>query len=168
MTTIKNEATKYLDDVATDKTRAAIEHRATWFYLLLDEARKRGLEWDDFARAAIGRCGHFHGQKKIKENCPDYEDMTKFLEVFIGEEQAKVLELEMLDESKDHLLMDFHYCPLVTAWQKLGCSQEDIEKLCDIAMDGDRGIAEEMGFDFKIISKIAEGADTCRIEFSKK
>ena len=64
--------------------------------------------------------------------------------------------------------VSYTHLPLVTAWQKLGCSQEDIEKLCDIAMDGDRGIAEEMGFDFKIISKIAEGADTCRIEFSKK
>ena len=52
--------------------------------------------------------------------------MTKFLEVFIGEEQAKVLELEILDKAEDHLLMDFHYCPLVTAWEKLGCSQEDI------------------------------------------
>lgn len=168
MAEIKNKATKYLDDVTTGMARGAIEHRATWFYLLLDEARKRGLEWDDFARAAIGSCGHFHGQKKIKDNCPDYEDMTKFLEVFIGEEQAKVLELEILDKSEDHLLLDFHYCPLVTAWEKLGCSQEDISHLCDIAMDGDRGIADELGFDFKILRKIADGDDTCRIEFNRK
>ena len=168
MAEIKNNATKYMDDVTTGMVRGAIEPRATWFYLLLDEARKRGLEWDDFARAAIGSCGHFHGQKKIKDNCPDYEDMTKFLEVFIGEEQAKVLELEILDKAEDHLLMDFHYCPLVTAWEKLGCSQEDISHLCDIAMDGDRGIADELGFDFKILRKIADGDDTCRIEFNRK
>lgn len=168
MTVIKNQPSKYLDDVTTTAVRGAIEHRATWFYLLLDEARKRGLQWDTFARDAVSRCGHFHGQKKIKENCADYEDMTKFLEVFIGQEQAKVLELEILDKSQDHLLLDFHYCPLVAAWEKLGCSQEDMEMLCDIAMDGDRGIANEVGFDFKILKKIAEGHDTCRIEFSKK
>ena len=43
MAEIKNKATKYLDDVTTGMVRGAIEHRAIWFYLLLDEARKRGL-----------------------------------------------------------------------------------------------------------------------------
>lgn len=168
MTVIKNEAKKYLDDDTTVSVRGAIEHRAAWFYLLLDEGRKRGLEWDDFARTAINRCGHFHGEKKIKDNCPEYENMTEFLKVFIGEEQAKVLELEIADAAEDHLCLDFHYCPLVTAWQKLGCSDEDIAHMCDIAIDGDRGIAEEVGFDLKISKKIAEGDNICRLEFSRK
>ena len=34
----------------TTEVRKAIEHRATWMYLLLKEARDRGLEWDDFGR----------------------------------------------------------------------------------------------------------------------
>ena len=88
--------------------------------------------------------------------------------LFSPEETQKVLEAEVLKMEKDEISMDFHYCPLVAAWQKLGCSQEDIEHLCDIAMDGDRGIAEECGFDFTIHSKIAEGADTCRITFRAK
>ena len=94
--------------------------------------------------------------------------MTKFLEVFIGEEQAKVLELEILDKAEDHLLMDFHYCPLVTAWEKLGCSQEDIAHLCDIAMDGDRGICEKMNFDFYLGKTIAKGDDICEVRITKK
>ena len=44
--------------------RKAIEHRATWMYLLLQEARKRGLEWDDFARPAIRETGCLGGQKR--------------------------------------------------------------------------------------------------------
>lgn len=168
MTVIKNEAEKYLDDVAIVSIREAIEHRATWFYLLLEEARKRGLDWDDFARAAVTRCGYFHGEKKIKDNCPGYENMTEFLKVFIGEEQAKVLELEVKKRSEDYLCLDFHYCPLVTAWQKMGCSDEEIAHMCDIAMDGDRGIAEKVGFDLKISKKIAEGDEICRLEFRRK
>lgn len=168
MATIKNEATKYLDDVTATSMRGAIEHRATWFYLLLNEARKRGLDWDDFAREAIKCCGHFHGQKKIIEPCPEFEDMRKFYDAFIGPQMEKVLEVEIIEKTEDNMTLDFHYCPLITAWEKLGCSTEDIEHLCDIAMDGDRGISEEIGFDFVIDKKIAEGDDVCRIRFSKK
>ena len=34
----------------------------------------------------------------------------------------------------DTLYLDFHYCPLVKAWQKAGCTDEEIARLCDIAM----------------------------------
>lgn len=164
MTTINNSPKKY-NDATTNALRGAIEHRATWMYLLLDEARKKGLSWDDFARSGIFQCGLYHGQSKIKDNCPDYEDLREFFKPFLPEETMKVLEVEALKVEKDELVVEFHYCPLVTAWQKLGCSQEDIAHLCDIAMDGDRGIAKECGFDFTIHSKIAEGADTCKVSF---
>ncbi len=49
------------------EVRKAIEHRATWMYLLLKEARKRGLDWDDFARPAIRATGCLSGQKR-REN----------------------------------------------------------------------------------------------------
>ena len=167
MTTINNTPKKY-NDTTTNALRGAIEHRATWMYLLLDEARKAGLSWDDFARKGIFKCGLFHSEHKIKENCVDINNFEEFFKPFLSEEMMKVLEVEIIEKTPDVLDLDFHYCPLVTAWQKLGCSQEDIEKLCDIAMDGDRGIAEGCGYDFTIGSKIAEGDDTCRITFNKK
>ena len=40
------------------------------------------------------------------------------------------------------LYLDFHYCPLVKAWQKAGCTDEEIARLCDIAMCGDHGIGK--------------------------
>ena len=43
--------------------RAAFEHRATWFYTLINEARKKGLDYD-FAREAILACGRFHRDHK--------------------------------------------------------------------------------------------------------
>jgi len=39
---IKNEDS--IRDEHTRDVRAAIEHRATWFYCLLDEAGKKGLD----------------------------------------------------------------------------------------------------------------------------
>ena len=167
MTKINNKATKY-DDEMTLALRSAFEHRATWFYLLLNEAKQRGLEWDDFARSAIFKCGCFHGDNKIKPDCEDMDDLTKFIDVFIREETRKVFEADIVENTKDTMNLKFNYCPLVTAWLKLGCSDEEISHLCDIAMDGDRGIAESCGFDITIESKIADGDRCCTVNFDKK
>jgi hypothetical protein len=35
--------------------RGMLEHRATWLYLLLDEAQKRGISTEDFAKSAVMR-----------------------------------------------------------------------------------------------------------------
>lgn len=37
----------------------------------------------------------------------------------------------------------FHYCPLVAAWRKLTEDEELIAEMCEIAMDGDRGICAQ-------------------------
>ena len=36
--------------------REQLEHRALWMYLLVDEAKKKGLESKDYAPEAIKRC----------------------------------------------------------------------------------------------------------------
>ena len=36
------------------------------------------------------------------------------------------------DAADGTLYLDFHYCPLVKAWQKAGCTDEEIARLCDI------------------------------------
>ena len=51
-----------------------------------------------------------------------------------------VFEMDVLKSTDDELNIDFHYCPLVKAWQKAGCTDEEIACLCDIAMCGDHGI----------------------------
>lgn len=38
------------DSEVVNEIRSAIEHRATWMYYLMDEARKEGLDWEGFAR----------------------------------------------------------------------------------------------------------------------
>jgi len=152
----------------TTEVRKAIEHRATWMYLLLKEARERGLEWDDFAREAIRNTGSIHGLLK-KEKMADHSSMEEFQTVFAGETSRGVFEMEIVKEDQDSYHLDFHYCPLVNAWQKLGASPEDIEHLCDIAMDGDRGVAGEFeDFEFTLGHTIAEGDSVCQIRFDKR
>lgn len=146
-----------------EELRSGIEHRATWFALLVEEAKKRGLD-TSFARDAIYRCGAFHGESKL----PKTDDLKVFTDAFLSENVKKVFEMET-EVTDEDLTVTFHYCPLVAAWQKLGVSEEDIAEYCDIAMDGDRGIVSTYeNFEYKLGDTIAKGCSTCQLFIHKK
>lgn len=158
-----------IDQPDVNGIRNAIEHRATWFYLILDEVRKNGLNMEKIGRAAINNCGCFHGSEKMLKNCRDINDMKEFFKVFADETVQKVFEMEILESTENILSLDFHYCPLVAAWKKLGVPEEDISILCDIAMDGDRGIVSQFeGYIFNLESSIASGGTVCKIRIDKE
>ena len=143
--------------------REAIEHRATWFALLIEEARKQGLD-TTFAHDAIRKCGIFHGKNKY----PKTDDLAVFSSAFANDDVVDVFEMEVLENNAEHLHIDFHYCPLVAAWKKLGLPEEDMPELCDIAMDGDRGIISTYpDFTFELGKTIAKGDDVCQIRINK-
>ncbi len=140
--------------------RAAIEHRATWFYLLLDEAEKAGLPWEEVARKAIRRCGVFHGDTKLTRT----EDLQAFAKEFASEPYAKIFEMDVKEVSHERFHVEFHYCPLVAAWLKQTKDEQKIDRLCDIAMDGDRGIISTFPtFRFELGETIAQGGKVCKI-----
>ena len=152
-----------IKDEKTDDLRSAFEHRATWFYYLIDEAVKNGLDMD-FARKAIFRCGCFHGEN----NLPRTNDIKTFTDAFATEKVKNIFEMDVKNTDKE-LSIDFHYCPLVEAWQKLTGNEEKIAHLCDIAMDGDRGIIEKYDeFEFELGKTIAKGDDVCQIRIRKQ
>jgi hypothetical protein len=73
-----------------------------------------------------------------------------------------------VDVTDEELKIEFHYCPLVAAWKKLTNDEEKIATLCDIAMDGDRGIASEFdSFEFELGKTIAKGDKICEVCFRK-
>ena len=124
--------------------REQLEHRALWMYLLTDEANKKGLDRSTYAP--------LKGLKKTLFTKP----------------AQWVFEMNVLNCDDDHLDIDFHYCPLVKAWQKQGCSDEEIKILCDHAMCGDRGIAESFGCELDLPATIANGDDCCKIRFIRR
>ena len=98
----------------------------------------------------------------------DPQSMEEFATVFGGGTSRKVFEMEVLAADAESYYLDFHYCPLVSAWEKLGASPEEIEQLCDIAMEGDRGTADEFpAFEFSLGKTIAQGHEVCQIRFDK-
>ena len=161
--TIKNE--NKINEAHVNDMRSAIEHRATWFYLLLDEARKQGIDWDNFARKAIFRCGCFHGDNRFEKST----SLKKFAGQFANELYRKIFEMEVAESTEDKFVVNFHYCPLVAAWLKHTDNEEDIAHLCDIAMEGDRGIVGTFAdFEMELHETIASGKECCRIVVKKK
>ena len=70
-----------------------------------------------------------------------------------------------LNVSRPELLLN----GLVEAWKKLGLPQDEVSALCDIAMDGDRGIIEGLGcLKFDLPKTIANGDDVCQIRIARK
>ncbi len=159
---IKNQ-TNNNSDAHINALRKAFEHRATWYALLVDEAKKRGVDIS-FARDAITRCGCIDGVNKF----PQTNDINEFAKVFATDDIKKIFDMDTTIEGNTMTCV-FHYCPLVTAWQRLGLSDEEIETLCDIAMDGDRAIASQNPhLSFELGDTIGAGDMTCLAKFTMK
>ena len=145
--------------------RELLEHRALWLYLLCDEAEKAGLPAEQFAPAAIKRCGLSQGAGLVKKGgTPSLIGLRKTL---FSKAAQLVFEMDIKRCDDDHLDIDFHYCPLVKAWQKAGCTDEQIAKLCDIAMCGDRGIGESYGCTLDLPKAIARGDEICALRYHR-
>lgn len=162
---IKNEA-KILNEEKVNILRGAIEHRATWMALMMQAAKEKGLDPEEFTRNAILKCGHIHGagieERQLEPGLPSFKD------AFVPENVQKCFEMDIPRCDEDELYIEFHYCPLVAAWKKLGCTDEEIELMCDCAMDGDRGIAKECNYDYELGDTIAQGKDVCQVTFRRK
>ena len=59
------------------------------------------------------------------------------------------------------------FCPLVEAWQEMGCSKEEIDLFCDIAMEGDRGRADAHGVQMVLDERIGKGDPCCKLMIHK-
>lgn len=149
-----------------DLARACIEHRATWMALIYDEMEKNGLDAEKLTRAAVLKCGNIHGLG-YKAKCENPDSAKDFADAFLPENGKKNFEIDIVDVDEDSLRLEFHYCALVNAWKKLGYDDEKIALFCDIAMEGDRGIAESMGMKLDLTDTIAKGCPTCKLRFHK-
>ncbi|QVL50120.1 MAG: L-2-amino-thiazoline-4-carboxylic acid hydrolase [Thiocapsa sp.] len=148
-----------------DLIRAQIEHRATWMALMHEQAERAGVDADTLARAAIHRCGTFHGER-FKDVLPE-SDCAVFGQRYFDGVTVKTFEIDIADATPDALHVRFGYCPLVAAWQKLGFDDARCATLCDLAMEGDRAVAATQGINLEIGETIAQGGSCCEMRFRR-
>lgn len=165
MSKIVNKSNEHREEILG--MRGMFEHRALWMYYLLQDAKKTGnIEWEQL-RGAIHSCGVYQGEK-LNCACGNDNNCKKFKEAWLPDNCLALFDMEIVNLDDNHLGIDYHYCPLVSAWQKLGCTDEEISRLCDIAMDGDRGIADSMNYTFDLQTSIAKGDPVCSVRFTRK
>ena len=162
MSEIKNEVS--INEQEILHLRAAYEHRALWLLLLCQSAEEKGLQWEDFACDAITRNGYLTGTRILAEKGDTVDDLYEGAFTPLTQ---KIFEMEVLAKDAEKLEINFHYCPLVNAWQKQGCSSADIARLCDIAMCGDHGIAKKFGMKLELPKLIARNDGYCALRFKK-
>jgi len=164
---IDNKITIVGDEVV-DIQRGGIGHRATWTGLTYTKAKEAGMgeAIEKIIRAAVAETGAIQGAE-IKAQCANPESVKCFVDTFFTSNVEKTFEVEFQQKTEDRVDLEFHHCPLLKAWQDLGFSDEVCEKLCDMAMDGDRNIAKAMGYEFHLGDTIANGCSTCQISFFK-
>ena len=146
------------DDEKVNINRSAIEHRATWMGLSYEAAREAGADAEGILRSAVSKTGQLHGAS-IKKTLAGPVRLDKFADAFLTQAGIGTFEMEFKQKTGDTLEIHFHYCPLVSGWLKAGIPLEDIPKLCDIAMDGDRNIASAADVDFSLGKTIAAGCE---------
>ncbi|MBN2652066.1 MAG: L-2-amino-thiazoline-4-carboxylic acid hydrolase [Spirochaetales bacterium] len=162
MSSIKNEAK--INWGILNSIRGQLEQRAIWLALLNQEAEKKGLNPAEFGQDSIFQCGTMQG-KSLSGGSSSFKTLKKNL-FSLG--ARLVFEMKIKEATDDKLSIDFHYCPLVKGWQKMGLSDEKIAQLCDTAMCGDRGIATQFGGKLNLEKVIAKGDDICQIRFVKE
>jgi hypothetical protein len=164
-----NNTQSSIDEMAA-VNRKQIEHRATWMALIYDEMVKAGIDGEAVIRRAIKRCGRIHGEE-LKGRCANPNSIEDFKKAFLSDVGMKTFEMRVVDggaaDTAASLNIDFHFCALVNAWKKLGFDDKTCALLCDMAMDGDRSIAETMGLQFELGRTIAQGCPDCQLRFRK-
>lgn len=150
---------EYLEGV-----RGANGTRAQWFHLMLEEAKKHGIDSDEFCKATIYAFGVERGRKYgVCEGNPG-----KMAEMLYNSNGQDVFEMELVEKSDERGLLRFHYCPLAATWKSMGLPAEDVAELCRLACYSDFARADSAGVNLEFDAQIGAGDDTCDLVFTPK
>jgi hypothetical protein len=146
-----------------EAVRAAIQDRAIWFYLLIQEFKAAGYETDVPVKKAIFKFGQMKGRSIGQASTP-----KEFFEG-IGTPNARLaFSMEDMGVTDHEGVYRFHHCALVEAWKKLGASPDEVAQLCELASCGDYGVVScfpELRLKFNKL--IAEGDAFCELVVTK-
>lgn len=144
--------------------RGAIEDRATWFHLLTKEMAAAGVDPEPIARRAIREFGCLKSNRMVPT-----ANMEEFIRQFTGGPVHEVFAMDVVECTEDQAVVQFHYCPLVEAWKKLGCPPDRVDYLCQWAVEGDYGVMSNFpDFAFNPEMRLAAGDAHCKMVFTRK
>ena len=142
-----------------EKVRAAIKDRATWFALLFKSFKEALPEHqvEALARKAI----YEFGRLKAKKDPQDFSPHA-WIEKHVSKGSYLVFDSDV-ESNEECAVQKMKYCALVEAWKEMGCTEEEIDLFCDIAMEGDRGRADAHGVRMELEERIGKGDAFCKL-----
>lgn len=147
-----------------EKVRAAVKDRATWFALLYKNFKEvlPEEEVQKVARKAIYEFGRLKAKK-------DPVDFSPALWVNRHVEKGSYLVFDSdVEVNAEGAVQQMKFCALVEAWKEMGCTDEEIDLFCDIAMEGDRGRADAHGVRMELEERIGRGDPYCKLKIFNK
>ena len=150
-------------DACMEKIKAAMKDRALYLAFLYRSFSKAlpAEQAQALARQAIYEYGRLKGKMDGgKISAEDWVDrhMASGVAALFDSEVAK---------GEDGCEQTMEYCALLEAWKELGCSPEEMDLLCDIAMEVDRGRADYHGIPWEIPERMGKGDRRCRLVLKK-
>ena len=142
-----------------EKIRAAIKDRAIWFALLY-KTFKSALPEDQVQKLARKAIFEF-GLMKAKKDPEDFSPQA-WVQKHVDKGSFEVFDSD-IEIHEAYAVQQMKYCPLVEAWKEMGCSAQEIDLFCDIAMEGDRGRAAGHGVKMELDQTIGKGDAFCRL-----
>lgn len=148
--------------------RAAVVTYTKRNYLTKKEAERQGIDLTPVSKE-VQRKSSIEMAQGIKAQMENKDDIGEFIsKMFKGPIGYAAYEVDVVESNPDKVDLEYHFCPLVQAWQSMGLSDEEIAAMCDSAMVGDSIMAEEAGFDLDIQKTIARGDCVCKLVYTKK
>jgi hypothetical protein len=145
------------NELVVKKVREAIKDRALYLALLYRNFSKAlpAEQVEKLARQAIFEYGTLKGIRDTNKITPE-----TWVDLHVSKGSAAVFKSQIIKET-DHCEQRMTFCPLVEAWQELGCTREEINLFCDIAMEVDLGRAAFHKIPIEITHRIAVGDSYC-------
>ena len=137
-------------------------------YMTKQEAAARGIDLTEVSKAVQYKSSVAASQAIVAQ-MEDKSDVGEYIaKMFKGPTGYEAFEVDVVETGHDKVDLEYHYCPLVKAWQEMGLSDEEIAQLCDSAMVGDTIMAETAGFELDIQKTIARGDGVCKLVYHAK
>lgn len=150
-------------NVVVEKVRGAIKDRALYLaYLYRSFSKVMPAEQAErLAREAIFEYGRYKASLDSGKATPE-----RWVDHHMAKGSGAVFE-SRIAKQEDQCLQEMTFCPLIEAWRELGCSPEEMDLLCDIAMEVDRGSAAYHGLTVDMPMRIGKGDAHCRLVIRK-
>jgi predicted ArsR family transcriptional regulator len=148
---------------AIKRIRDAHKKRAEYMYFIFqDMAGEIGKEnAEKIIRRALKRAGHHYGSKMNLERTPS--GLIEFLE---KSSHKDTFDRKVKERNDDRCIFTLGYCPLVAAWKEFDLDAREIGLLCNIAMETDFGMMEELGLHLDLTKSLGSGDNCCEMIIS--